>query len=96
MGLFAGIIFGEKIWRKGIWIARAAGIGLAVVGILVIAGFLPSLVSGASMISNIDAGKDMQMNNQGDSGKMATNDKSATTSMEMTFSDNSAPSQTVR
>ncbi|MDQ3909359.1 MAG: DUF2182 domain-containing protein, partial [Thermoproteota archaeon] len=26
MGLFAGIIFGEKIWYRGIWVARAAGI----------------------------------------------------------------------
>src|ERR687897_1116100 len=45
MALFAGIIFGEKVWSRGIWIARAAGIGLTVVGILVAAGMLPSLVS---------------------------------------------------
>jgi len=68
---------------------------LAAVGILVIAGFLPSLVSNASMISSNDAGTDMQMNNQGDSGKMTMNDKGAASSMEMTSSDNSAPSQTV-
>ena len=63
MGLFAGIIFGEKMWSRGIWVARAAGIGLAVVGILVSAGMLPSLVSSAiSMTSSEDAtGDDMMM-----------------------------------
>jgi predicted metal-binding membrane protein len=45
MGLFAGIIFGEKMWSRGIWVARAAGIGLAIVGVLVAAGMLQSLVS---------------------------------------------------
>jgi predicted metal-binding membrane protein len=35
MGLFAGIIFGEKIWSRGIWVARAAGVGLAITGVLV-------------------------------------------------------------
>jgi predicted metal-binding membrane protein len=34
MALFAAIIFGEKMWSRGIWIARAVGIGLIVVGIL--------------------------------------------------------------
>ena len=34
MALFAAIIFGEKMWSRGIWIARTAGIGLIVVGIL--------------------------------------------------------------
>jgi predicted metal-binding membrane protein len=33
MALFAGVIFGEKMWSKGIWVARAAGIALIVVGI---------------------------------------------------------------
>jgi predicted metal-binding membrane protein len=45
MGLFAGLIFGEKMWSRGIWVARAAGVGLAAAGILVILGMLPSLVS---------------------------------------------------
>ena len=34
MGLFTVIIFGEKIWSKGIWIARAVGIALIILGIL--------------------------------------------------------------
>jgi len=45
MGIFAGLIFAEKIWCKGIWVARAAGIGLVVTGILVMAGMIPSLLS---------------------------------------------------
>jgi predicted metal-binding membrane protein len=48
MGVFAGIIFGEKMWSRGIWVARAAGIGLAIVGVLLAAGMLPSIVSSVS------------------------------------------------
>ena len=40
MSLFAAIIFGEKIWKKGIWVARAAGVGLVIVGILMLMGYV--------------------------------------------------------
>ena len=40
MGLFAGIIFGEKIWSKGIWFSRFTGIAFAIVGILTILGII--------------------------------------------------------
>ena len=40
MGLFTGIIFGEKIWSKGIWISRFTGIAFAIVGILTILGII--------------------------------------------------------
>ena len=40
MALFAAIIFGEKLWSRGIWVARAAGIGLAVAGIIVALGII--------------------------------------------------------
>jgi predicted metal-binding membrane protein len=40
MALFAGIIFGEKVWSKGIWVARSAGVGLAIVGIMAIFGLI--------------------------------------------------------
>lgn len=33
MSLFAAIIFGEKMWRKGIWIARFFGIALIILGL---------------------------------------------------------------
>ena len=41
MSLFAGIIFGEKIWSKGIWISRFIGIAFAIVGILIVLGIIP-------------------------------------------------------
>ena len=40
MALFAGIIFGEKMWSRGIWIARVAGIGLAIAGLITILGIV--------------------------------------------------------
>jgi predicted metal-binding membrane protein len=40
MLLFAGIIFGEKIWSKGIWISRFTGITFAFIGILTILGII--------------------------------------------------------
>jgi predicted metal-binding integral membrane protein DUF2182 len=40
MALFAAIIFGEKIWSNGIWVARAAGIGLAIAGIVIALGII--------------------------------------------------------
>ena len=42
MALFAGIIFAEKVWsrRGGLWIARIAGIGFVVVGLLNIFGII--------------------------------------------------------
>ena len=52
MGLFSGIIFAEKMWRNGIWIARIAGIGLAVVGVLMLSGYLPSIVSSGHNYNN--------------------------------------------
>jgi len=33
MSLFAAIIFGEKMWRKGIWVARCFGIALIILGL---------------------------------------------------------------
>ncbi len=53
MGLFAAIIFGEKVWKKGIWVARAAGVGLAIAGILVISGMIPSLMMPSSAASSM-------------------------------------------
>jgi predicted metal-binding membrane protein len=63
MGLFAGIIFGEKMWSRGIWIARAAGIGLAITGVLVAAGMLPSIVASDTSMTGSEegTGDDMRM-----------------------------------
>jgi predicted metal-binding membrane protein len=47
MVLFAGIIFLEKIWSKGIWISRFTGIAFAIVGILTIVGIVILYNNGA-------------------------------------------------
>ncbi|MGI0017029.1 MAG: hypothetical protein ACREBU_26700, partial [Nitrososphaera sp.] len=50
--------------------ARAAGVGLAVVGILVAAGMLPTLVSSASSMADVD---NMElMNDNTDGGPVST------------------------
>ena len=47
MGLFAAIIFAEKIWSKGgLWIAKITGIGFITIGILCSIGII-SLSSGS-------------------------------------------------
>jgi predicted metal-binding membrane protein len=83
MGLFAGIIFGEKIWSRGIWVARAAGLGLAITGVLVAAGMLTSIVSSAIPMtgSEDDTGDDMTM--------MMLNDNANNNTNDMTMSDSS-------
>jgi hypothetical protein len=41
MGLFAAIIFAEKIWSKGgLWIAKITGIGFITIGILCSIGII--------------------------------------------------------
>jgi len=99
MGLFAGIIFAEKMWSRGIWVARAAGIQLVIIGILVSAGMLPSLVSSAmSMTSSEDGTSDEMMMmmedsaNNNNSNPMATDNSSPKSSMDM--SDDSMASET--
>jgi len=52
MALFAGIIFGEKLWSRGIWISRAAGIGLTIAGVMAILGV-------------VDVGQNAMMPDQG-------------------------------
>jgi predicted metal-binding membrane protein len=90
MGLFAGIIFGEKIWSRGIWVARAAGVGLAITGVLVAAGMLTPIVSSAIPMagSEDDTGDDMTMmmlndNANNNTNDMAMSDSSPKASMEM-------------
>src|SRR5918994_3996366 len=90
MGLFAGIIFGEKVWSRGIWVARAAGIALAITGVLVAAGMVPSIVSSATSMtgSEDDTGDDTTMlmlndNANNNTNDMAMSDSSPKASMDM-------------
>jgi predicted metal-binding membrane protein len=52
MALFAGVIFGEKVWSKGIWVARSAGVGLTIVGIMAIFGFIIIIPNGMNDNNN--------------------------------------------
>jgi hypothetical protein len=49
MALFAGIIFGEKMWSRGIWVARVAGVGLAAAGVMTALGIIDVSGHGETM-----------------------------------------------
>jgi len=90
MGLFAGVIFVEKMWSRGIWVAKAAGTALAITGVLVAAGLLPSIVSSATLMtgSEDDPANDMTMiilNNTANSNTngMTMSDSNPRASMSM-------------
>lgn len=101
MGLFAGIIFAEKMWnRGGIWVARAAGVGLAVIGILVIAGMLSpsslsSLLSSSSLIGGDSTdGDSSSSSNSGDMAmemEMAMDDSKEADRSTVTQDDEKSP-----
>jgi predicted metal-binding membrane protein len=60
MGLFAAIIFGEKIWsRYGIWVARITGTGFAIIGLFTMVGIITlqnnASTSSSSSSSNISS-----------------------------------------
>jgi predicted metal-binding membrane protein len=70
MGLFACIIFAEKIWtRGGLWISRVAGIGFITLGILSLTGDI-SLPSDSTSGSSSSGGS-------GDSDMMTSMDMSS-------------------
>jgi predicted metal-binding membrane protein len=50
MALFAGIIFVEKIWSHGIWIARTVGIGFAIAGVIFALGIVDISVGHRGML----------------------------------------------
>jgi predicted metal-binding membrane protein len=65
MALFAAIIFGEKIWlRGGRWIARSAGVGFIVLGVLALLGILEIPTGGMEEVSkdNTAVEEDNSMN----------------------------------
>ena len=61
MGLFAVIIFGEKIWPKGIWIARAVGIALIILGILSSLGLITLYETEMNMNNQNNGKEEMAM-----------------------------------
>jgi predicted metal-binding membrane protein len=101
MGLFAGIIFAEKMWSRGIWVARAAGVGLVITGILVISGMLPSLVlSSASSMGESSSSGGMVMNDNSpdkmDSNSSNSNSSSIGESGSITTNDNGGAETAMR
>jgi predicted metal-binding membrane protein len=79
MGLFACIIFGEKMWSKGIWIARIAGIGLMTIG-LVATILAPN---DHSLLGVGDGGKGNNHNNNHSSDKNSNTNMNSNMNMNM-------------
>jgi predicted metal-binding membrane protein len=62
MGLFAAIIFAEKVWsRGGLWVARIAGVGFIVLGIMSSTGVISLPSDSMSSSSSGDSGMVMPM-----------------------------------
>src|SRR5215469_15284085 len=91
MALFASVILGEKVWSKGIWIARSVGLGLAIVGIMTIFGLIIITPTGISNsypnTTNEDMHKDsMNMNTDMSKNKdMLPNIKKVNTSNDAKY-----------
>jgi predicted metal-binding membrane protein len=89
MALFAGVIFGEKVWSKGIWVARSTGVVIAIVGIMAIFGLI-TIPTGMDGIDNNNPTNDraaddsMHMNemNMDSSDNMNMKKPTATTTMQ--------------
>lgn len=83
MGLFACIIFGEKMWSKGIWIARIAGIGLMTLGLiaLILAPNAHSLLG----VGDGSGGKGNSHNNNYSSDKNSNTNMNSNMNMKVTM-----------
>ena len=69
MGLFALVIFGEKMWTRGMWIARGIGICLIILGV---ASWLGLITIYDNMMG---MNKDMQSQTQGGNSMNMPHDK---------------------
>jgi predicted metal-binding membrane protein len=86
MGVFATIIFTEKMWIKGgLWIARVTGVAFLILGILTMAGFV-TLGNHHSM-SNEMGVMTMDMGNSEASANSARNSEGMTESIHDTVMD---------
>jgi predicted metal-binding membrane protein len=88
MGLFAAIIFAEKIWVKGgLWIARITGIGFIILGIMSSTGIISLPVDLMSSSSGGDSGMAMSMDIPSSSSeKMMSMDIPSSSSEKIIFS----------
>jgi predicted metal-binding membrane protein len=83
MGVFAAIIFGEKVWiRGGRWVARVAGIGFLILGVSSILGVIEIPTGDMTMADTTRTNKDMGMINEMNKGT-GTNLGGAQNGMQM-------------
>lgn len=78
MGMFAAIIFAEKVWSKGIWIARGAGIVFVIAGFLSITGIIPIIIEESGMHNSPNEMNSMMMEDSSqdkDEDKISDNNK---------------------
>ena len=100
MALFAGIIFGEKMWSRGIWVARAAGVGLEISGVMVLLGAV-NISAGHNGMIEMDQempGIEMQrqeysMNDNQDAMPSGTGDDGRMSGMDIQDNDDSTEDQ---
>jgi predicted metal-binding membrane protein len=77
MALFSLIIFGEKMWKRGIWIARVVGITLIILGVASSLGLITIYVSMTGMNQNMQTnGGDSMVMSQDNSKNNNTADLS--------------------
>ncbi|HYO05561.1 MAG TPA: hypothetical protein VER14_01080, partial [Phototrophicaceae bacterium] len=60
--MIASIIFAEKIWSKGIWVARAAGVVFVLVGVLSIIGIISITAENESISLHHEMGDMVSLN----------------------------------
>jgi predicted metal-binding membrane protein len=83
MGVFAAIIFGEKVWiRGGRWVARGAGVGFLILGVSSIFGIIEIPTGDMTMADTTRSNKDMGMKNEMNQGA-GTNLGGAQNGMQM-------------
>jgi predicted metal-binding membrane protein len=72
MALFAAIVFGEKIWSRGIWLARTTGIGFVIAGLLVSVGVIQISPMMHSMSSDTMSSGNMDTMSSGNMDTMSS------------------------
>jgi predicted metal-binding membrane protein len=83
MGVFAAIIFGEKVWiRGGRWVARGVGVGFLIFGVSSIFGIIEIPTGDMTMADTTRSNKDMGMKNEMNQGA-GTNLGGAQNGMQM-------------
>jgi predicted metal-binding membrane protein len=90
MGIFAAIIFGEKVWiRGGKWVARGAGVGFLILGVSSIFGII-EIPTGDMTTADLTRGnKDMGMKKEMNQGT-GTNLRGAQDDMQMNMEMNNS------